>query len=146
MYEEDITRRVRDTNEPLIVYWDRIRSTLMTPNVDTRSILTQIFWLQNRVIIEKSEAMSFNNGDVREKFAADDQYIGPARNHPAPSFHVTIDSYEGYTVLIETRNEEQPKPIWLVKALSSPNFLPTSPNFCQIEVEYYCRPQLHILS
>ena len=29
-------------------------------------------------------------------------------------------------------------PIWLVKALSSPNFVRTNPNFRQIEVEY-CR-------
>ena len=29
-------------------------------------------------------------------------------------------------------------PIWLVKALSSPNFVPTSPNVRQTEVEYRC--------
>ena len=42
-------------------------------------------------------------------------------------------------VLVRAGDEEHPKPNWLVKALSSPNFVRTSPNFCQIEVEY-CRP------
>ena len=37
-----------------------------------------------------------------------------------------------------SRRWEHPNPIWLVKTLSSPNFVRTSPNFCQIEVEY-CR-------
>jgi hypothetical protein len=36
--DEDITRRVRDTHEPLIAYWDRIRSALMTLDGDTRTI------------------------------------------------------------------------------------------------------------
>ena len=38
--EEDITRRVRDTHEPLIVYWDRIRSALMTLGGNTCTTLT----------------------------------------------------------------------------------------------------------
>ena len=42
-------------------------------------------------------------------------------------------------VLVRAVDEEHPKPIWLVKALSSPNFVRTIPNFRQIEVEY-CRP------
>jgi hypothetical protein len=45
--EEDITRRVRDTHELLIAYWDRIRSALIASDVDTHSCLTQGFWLQN---------------------------------------------------------------------------------------------------
>ena len=83
--------------------------------------------------------MFFDNGDIREEFAADDHYVGPARNRPAPSFRVAVDCYEGYMILVRPGDEEHPKPIWLVKALSSPNFVPTSPNFHQIEVEY-CRP------
>jgi len=139
LYEEDITRRVRDTHEPLIAYWDRIRSALLAPDVETHSCLTQGFWPQSRVTIVESEAMFFDNGDIREEFAADDHYVGPARNRPAPSFRVAVDCYEGYMILVRPEDEEHPKPIWLVKALSSPNFVPTSPNFHQIEVEY-CRP------
>ena len=44
MCEEDITRRVRDTHEPLIAYWDRIRLALMTLSGDTRTTLIQGFW------------------------------------------------------------------------------------------------------
>ena len=43
MCEEDITRRVWDIHEPLIAYWDRIRSTLMVPDVHTHSYLRQDF-------------------------------------------------------------------------------------------------------
>jgi hypothetical protein len=137
--EEDITKYVRDTHEPLIAYWDRIRSALIVPDVDTHSCLTQGFWPQSRVTIVESEAMFDNNGDVREEFAADDHYVGPARNRPALSFRVGVDCHEGYLLLVHAGDEEHPKPIWLVKALSSPNFVPSSPNFRQIEVEY-CRP------
>lgn len=49
-------------------------------------------------------------------------------------FCVHVDCYEGYTVLICARYEDHPKPIGSVKALFS-KFVPTSPNFHQIEVE-----------
>ena len=89
--------------------------------------------------IVESEAMFFNNGDVRGEFATDDHYVGPAHNRPAASFRVAIDCYEGYMVLARLGNEEHPKPIWLVKALSALNFVPSSPNFRQTEVKY-CHP------
>ena len=57
--EEDITARIRDTHEPLIVYWDRIRLALLAPNVNTYSCLTQGFWPQSRVTIMEYEAMFF---------------------------------------------------------------------------------------
>ena len=65
----------------------------------------------------------------------DEYYVGFAHNRPTPSFCVAIDCYKGYMVLVHAKDEEHPNPIWLVKALSSPNFVLTSPNFCQIEVE-----------
>ena len=83
--------------------------------------------------------MFFDNGKVHEEFAMDKYYVGPARNRPAPSFRVGVDCHEGYMVLVRAGDEEHPKPIWLVKTLSSSNFVRTSPNFRQIEVEY-CRP------
>jgi hypothetical protein len=137
--EVDITRRVRDTHEPLIAYWDRIYSALLATDVVTHSYLTRGFWLQSRVTIVESEAMFFNNGDVREEFAADDHYVGHVCSRPLLSFCVAINCYESYMVLVRPGDEEHPKLIWLVKALSSPNFVPTSPNFRQIEMEY-CRP------
>ena len=83
------------------------------------------------------EAMFYSNGEVREEFAADDHYVGPACDRPAPSFRVARDCHEGYMVLVRAGDEEHTKPIWLAKALSSPNFVSTSPNFRQIEVQYY---------
>ena len=76
--------------------------------------------------IMETEAMFFNNGDVREEFATDDF----VRNHLVPSFHMDVDCYKGYMVLVRLGIKEHPKPIWLVKALSLPNFVPTSPIFC----------------
>ena len=64
--EEDITRCVRDTHEPLIAYWDRIRLALMILSGDTHTTLTQGFWLQSRLTVVESDTMFFNNGDVRE--------------------------------------------------------------------------------
>lgn len=52
-------------------------------------------------------------------------------------FLCNFDFYEGYMVLICAGDEEHLTPIWSVKTLSSPNFVPTSPIFCQIEVEHH---------
>jgi hypothetical protein len=82
--------------------------------------------------------MFFSNEDVREKFAMDKHYVGPARNWTAPSFCLGFDSHEDYMVFVQAGDEEYPKPIWLVTTLFSPNFIQTSPNFCQIEMEYCC--------
>ena len=87
--------------------------------------------------IVKFEAILFNNGDVREEFAADNHYVGLAGEHSIPSFRVVVDCYKDYMVVVHFRDEEHPKSIWVVKTLSSPNFVPTSPTFQQIEVEYY---------
>jgi hypothetical protein len=60
-------------------------------------------------------------------------------------FLCNFDFYEGYMVLVCAGDEEHLTPIWLVKTLSSPNFVPTSPIFCQIEVESECqRPTLAV--
>ena len=80
------------------------------------------------VAIMDFEVIFFSNGDVSEEFTMDEHYVGHARNRPAPSFHVTVDYYESYVVLICLRDEKHPKQIWLVKILLSPNFVPTSPN------------------
>ena len=76
--------------------------------------------------------MFYSNEDVREEFAADDHYVGSTRNHPAQLFCVVINCYEAHMVLVQASHEEHPKPIWLVKALSSPNFVITSPTFVKL--------------
>ena len=60
LYEEDISERVRDTYEPLIAYWDRIRLALMSFSDDTHTTLTQEFWPQSCLMIVKSETMFFD--------------------------------------------------------------------------------------
>ena len=85
--------------------------------------------------------MLFDNGDVCKEFTMDENYVGLAHNRPTPSFRVGVDCHESYMVLARVGDEKHPKPIWLAKALSSPNLVPTSLNFRQIEVEY-CRPSI----
>ena len=106
--EEDITKHVRDTYEPLITYWDRIRSALMTLDGNIRTALIQGIWPQSRLTVVESKTMFFNNGDVREKFAMDEHYVGPTRIRPALSFRVGVNCQEGYMVLIQAADEEHP--------------------------------------
>ena len=80
--------------------------------------------------------MFFSNANVREEFALDEHYVGHVCNHSTPSFRVVVDCYEGYMVLVCARDEEHPKPIQLVKALPSPNFVRTNPKIHQIEMEF----------
>ena len=93
--EEDITRRVRHTHEPLIEYWDRIRLALMILSGNTYTILTQEFWPQSCLMVVESDTMFLSNGDVREEFTVDKYYVGPTRNRLAPLFRVGADCHEG---------------------------------------------------
>jgi hypothetical protein len=110
---------------------------LLTLDVNTRMTLTQGFWPQNRLIDVECDAMFFSNEDIHEEFAMDKHYVGFVRNRLVSSFCVVVDFHEGYMVLICVGNKEHCKPIWLVKVLLSPNFVRTSLNFHQIEMEYY---------
>ena len=67
--------------------------------------------------------MFFSNGVVHEEFAMDEHYIGRAHNRSRPLFRVGIDCHEGYMVLVRVGNEKHSKSIYLVKTLSSPNFV-----------------------
>lgn len=63
------------------------------------------------VAIVEFEVIFFSNGDVHEEFTMDEHYVGHVCNRPAPSFHVTVDCYESYVVLICPRDEKHPKQI-----------------------------------
>lgn len=76
-----------------------------------------------RILSTKSNTMFFSNVDVREDFVAYKHYVGPTRNRPTLSFNMVVDCYKGYMVFVHVGDEEHPKPIWLVKTLSSPNFV-----------------------
>ena len=108
LYEEDITRRIRNTHEPLIAYWDRICPPLITLGVDTHTTLTQKIWPQNRLTVVESNAMFFNNKDVCEEFAIDEHYVGLVHNCLAPSLRVDVNCHEGYMVLVRGGYEEHP--------------------------------------
>jgi hypothetical protein len=128
---------VHDTQKPLIAYQDRICLALLAPNVDTRLFLTQGFWPQSLVKIVEFDAIFFNNGDIYKNLRWMNIMFGHACNCPTPSFHVVVDCYECYMNLGCARDIKHLKPIWLIKTLSPSNFVPASPNFCQIKMEYY---------
>ena len=44
--------------------------------------------------------MLFSSGDIREEFAKNEHYVGPACNRPAPSFRMDVDYHEGYMVIV----------------------------------------------
>ena len=144
---EDNTEVVRGQYGRLIPYWECVLSNLRNPTHVTPSVLKQGFWPNSRATILQSQAMYFCNGDVREEFDVDESYVGPLRDRPQPSFRVAVDCHEGYMVLLRPGDEEFPKPIWLAKALSDPNFVSTSPHFRQIQVEYFrpCGKNVDIL-
>ena len=84
-----------------------------------------------------SNTMIFTNGDVHEDFIVGEHYVGLACKPPTPSFCAVVNCYEDYMVLAHEGDDQgAPKPIWLVKALLSLKFVPTSLDFCWIEVEY----------
>lgn len=69
--KENITKHVLDAHEPSIAYLDDICLALMTLSVDTHTTLTQKFRPQSQLTVIESNAMFFNNGDVREEFTMD---------------------------------------------------------------------------
>ena len=109
-----------------------------TLSIQHRTTLTQEFWPQSHLTVVESDTMFINNRNIQEEFAIDKYYVGLAHNQVALSFRMGVDCHKGYVVLVRVEDKEHPEPIWLVRALSSPNFVRTSPNFRQIKVEY-CR-------
>jgi hypothetical protein len=71
---------------------------------------TRILALKLAAIVD-FDVIFFSNGDVREEFTMHEaqHYVGHARNCLAPSFHVIVDFYEKYVVLVCPRDEEHPK-------------------------------------
>ena len=86
LYEEDITKCVWDTHEPMVAYWDHICSALLTFGVDTCTTMTQGFWPQRWLIVVEYDVMFFKNANIREKFAMDEHHVGPVRNVPLCRF------------------------------------------------------------
>jgi hypothetical protein len=120
-----------------IHYWTRVRAALADLYQDNPYTLRQGFWPQTRVDVQASEARLMENGEVREEFDVDDHYVGPASQHPPPSFHIAVDCHEGYMLILRHGDETYVKPVWVARALSEPNFATSSSHFRQIQVEYY---------
>jgi hypothetical protein len=121
-----------------IGYWTRVRSTLIDLHQDDLCTLRHGFWPQNRMDVNALEATRLlDNVKVCEEFNEDDHYIGPTSNHPPPSFRVVMDFHEGFMLILHLGDEIYAKVVWVAKSFFPPNFIISSPYFCQILVEYY---------
>ncbi len=66
-------------------------------------------------------------GNVRKEYNEDEAFVGPLRNHPAPSFWVVGNLFEGYFVAVRPSDGDG-RPIWIARALSNPNSNRERPN------------------
>lgn len=98
--------RFWETYEPLVTYWDRRFLALLTLVVNIRSYLKQKFWPQKQVHVKESNTMFFSNEDIYKEFVVDEHYVGLACNCLIPSFHMVIDCYKGYMVLVCAGHDE----------------------------------------
>ena len=128
---------LRHIHEPLITYWDRIRSALMTLGDDTCMTLTQIFWLQSHLKVVESGTMFFNNGDVRKEFTVKKHYIGLALTRPALLSRMGVNCYEYCMVFVQVGDEEHPSQFGWWKHCLHPILFELAPTFI-IKVEYCC--------
>ena len=76
-------------------------------------------------------------GDVWEKYNEDEHFVGQARDCPLESFRVNRDLYDGYFVAIRPSEEDRQRPVWIARALSSPNSNPEHLGYVLIQ---YFRP------
>jgi hypothetical protein len=71
------------------------------------------------------------------RYDEDDHFVGQRRDHPAPSFRVLRDVYEGYFVAVWPVDGDS-RPVWIARAKSDPNCNPEWPNICKWRVVKKC--------
>lgn len=129
---EDGSGEARRRFEHLVLYWRAVNATLKEP-IEPSAELKDGFWPSTRVETTEEDELD-DEGEVREEFAEDDAFVGNLRNRPNPSFRVARDVYEGYFLALRPASED-PKPIWIARALSDPFSNPEHPN-C-IKIQYF---------
>ena len=134
-----MTRRVQDTHELFITYWDCICSALLTLGVDTHTTLIQGFWPQSQLIVVESDTMLFSNGDVREEFALDEIILAQCAIVQLRCFVWSLIAMKVIWFLYVLEMRSTPSQFSWWKSCLHPIFIQTSFNFHQIKVEY-CRP------
>ena len=137
---QDLSGSYLATHGPLIEYWKGVKEALELPSTvlpSARLVLADGFWPNARGRVSTNDIFT-GNGTVREEFAEDEHYIGPARQRPMPSFRVARDCGEGYMLLLRPGDDGlHPKPVWLALALSDPRLSSTSEHYQHIQVQYF---------
>ena len=91
------------------------------------------FWPATCIQRQENVPLS-NDRTLREEFAEDKPFIGAVGEQPRPSFQVARDVYRGYMLFIHPGDETNPKPVWVVLAISDLVLTSTSEHFQKIKV------------
>ena len=116
--EEDSTGEYRRQYEPLSYYWRRVMVALDVPTGFDET-LKDGFWPTTRVAPSFEDEFT-ETSNVREEYYEDEHFVGQARDHPAESFRVNRDLYEGYFVAVRPSEDDKEHPFWIARALSNP--------------------------
>ena len=129
---EDGTGEYRRRFEHYVFYWRAVLACLKEP-IQASVALKDGFWPSTRVEATEEDELD-DDGEAREEFGEDDLFVGNLRNRPLPSFRVARDLFDGYFVAIRPADED-PKPIWIARALSDPFADANHPN-CML-IQYF---------
>ena len=108
---------VKSIGGAYVFYWRSVLACLKEP-IEPSEALKDGFWPSTRVEATEEDELD-DNGEAREEFGEDDLFVGNLRNRPLPSFRVARDLFNGYFVAVRPVDED-PKPIWIARALSDP--------------------------
>ena len=92
------------------------------------------FW-PNTEIIEEEDANRMQRDVIeREEEAEDAPFVGRRRDRPRASFRINCDTFAAYFVVVRPADGD-PKPFWLVRAITNPNLDPGHTHM--IEIQYW---------
>jgi hypothetical protein len=132
--DEDGSGEYRRRFEHLVFYWRAVNAALKEP-IEPSDALKDGFWPSTRIETTEEDELD-DDGEVREEFAEDDDFVGQRRDRPLPSFRVGRDVHKDYFLALRPADGDT-KPIWIARALSEPFSNPEHPNCVLIQ---YFRP------
>ena len=86
------------------------------------------------MISNEEEDQYLDDGTVPEEFAEDAPFVGRRHDRPQPSFRVGRDVFASYFIVVRPADED-PRPFWLARELTSPN--PDPGHINSIQLQYW---------
>jgi hypothetical protein len=127
---EDSTGEYRRRYEHLWYYWRAVKDALVL-SIQPLPSLQDGFWPISQ-IASAPEDEFIEDGNVHKEYDEDDHFVGQRQDHPAPSFQVLRDVYEGYFVDVRPIDRDS-RLVWIAQAKSDPNCNPEWPNCILIQ-------------